>query len=137
MKKHAVAPVRDRNIVVVDPVWIDAHSRQCVIMSGKKLLQHIKKKKKTNLGQLQILRPPQRELDIIIGTVKGERIARYRIRRQDHLALVIPLLGHKAADIAFGRQAAYLSGRHIRSVCRTGGSGELPERYQLSVAEIQ
>ena len=104
MKEHAVAPVRNRDIVIVDPVRIDAHSGQSVIVCGKKLLQHIIIVKKPDLRQLQVLRPPQREFNIVIGTVKGEGVARHGVRRQDHLALVVPLLGHKPADIhkAFG-----------------------------------
>ena len=72
MKEHAIAAVRDRDIVIVDPVWINTHAGQCVIVRGQKLLQNIIIVKKPDFCQLQILSFPQGKFKIVIGTVERQ-----------------------------------------------------------------
>ena len=59
MKEHAVASVGNRNVVVINPVWIDAHARQSVIVGRKELLEHIIIVEKSDFCQMQVLCLPQ------------------------------------------------------------------------------
>ena len=89
MKQHPVAAIGNRHIVVVNPMWIDTHSRQCIVMLSQLVLQKIIIRQKTMLNRKQFFLFSQRKLQIVVRTIVGQNVSMHVIRDGINISFLV------------------------------------------------